>query len=192
MRCRRERLRAIRSAARGTRIDDVEAGSLRTIRQRMSATHPQPPQSNPPTRFARGDEQSMHLFSLTLFWTRKVRGKTVSVALSREEQIRALIDGTFYTTLRKYGVDPDTVDMRRFISIRKSDLVSHFENHPNDVEKLLKHFVSKKPFHDAVVIEQDGNVYLVYWMISGKPDSIKRFDNGADAATTFIMSTYGI
>lgn len=112
--------------------------------------------------------------------------------IPEEDQIRAMLNGSIYDLLRNYGVQPEHVDFRKFITVNRQKLVEYLSTHVGEAENYFRKHSAVEAAHDVEKIWRDGSEYVTAWMDHGRPCSEKRFARLEEAVAEHILVSHGM
>lgn len=112
--------------------------------------------------------------------------------ISKEDQIRAMLDGSIFTLLCDYGADPKQVDFRRLINVRRQDIIVFLAEHPNLAENYFQKHSSVEATHDVGKIWQNGSEFLTAWLDHGQSQSPRRFKTLGEAVAEHVLISHGM
>jgi len=117
-----------------------------------------------------------------------------NVCIPKEEQLEAISNGLvgFYALLQRYLDDLNASgDLRRYLDITKSELITYLRNHPALMKKHL-HSRGSHRYHEQVILEYDGKKYRVYEMDHDEPIDIKEYTDFAEAMADYLIYNLGL
>jgi len=117
---------------------------------------------------------------------------TVKNIPSKEAQLKAMAEGNLYELLTKYVEDPLRVDVRKYLTISKSDLVNYLKTNKTDVGRIYREFPCRSDIHDVPCIEENQNGYEVSWLDHGRKCFTKSYRTMEEAAAVFLLSQIGM
>jgi hypothetical protein len=112
--------------------------------------------------------------------------------IPRDAQIHAMLDGAIYTLLRQYIQDPERVDVRKFITIDRQNLIDFLSANPRKAEEYFQKHSQINGVHDVERISRDGDEYITSWMDHGHPNNIRRFKHLAEAVAEHVLVSHGL
>jgi hypothetical protein len=112
--------------------------------------------------------------------------------IPNENQIRAMLDGRVFDLLRDYGVEPERIDFRRLITVRRQDLIDFLSTHSDVAEDYIRKHSLVAATHDVGKIWQEGSEYLTAWLDHGKVLSPHRFKTLGEAVAEHVLVAHGM
>ena len=109
--------------------------------------------------------------------------------LSRSEQIEALASLSLRRVLAERGIE--CVDVRKYLSVSRAEIVSFFKEHRHEAEALLLKNHQTKPVHDVLCMESRSGRFVIYDMDHGYERSLYWYESLAEAAADFVAFTFG-
>ena len=112
--------------------------------------------------------------------------------MSTDQEIRALLDGSFPSLLRDHGIDPGRVDLRKFIQVDRAALVDYLAVHPLEAEAYFRRHEASVASHDVARISRDGDDYVTCWMDHGVARSVRRHATLDEAVAEHVLMSHGL
>jgi len=114
------------------------------------------------------------------------------IPISREQQLEAIVSGTFMSLLSQYLPDPTMVDIRKYISVSKEELQRYIEATPSAALEIHSRAKCNLHVHDRFCLEQQGEEYFLYWLDHGKKRFGETFTTEIDALLAYLYKEYGL
>ncbi|HZF01016.1 MAG TPA: hypothetical protein VE344_03885 [Methylomirabilota bacterium] len=110
------------------------------------------------------------------------------------DQIRAMLNNSFYELLKEYTEHPPKYDFKKFITINRQKLVEFLTANPLEAKTYFQNQnkIVSIANHDIFKIWQEGRNYYVAWMDHGNPRNPRQFDMLAEAVAEFVLVNYGM
>jgi hypothetical protein len=112
--------------------------------------------------------------------------------ISENDQIRAMLTGSIFDLLRDFTEKPELVDIRKYITISRQQLIEFLFTHPDLSDSYFKKHSGMIAVHDVEIMMKDGAGYLTAWMDHGHQVSTKRFATLAEAIAEHVLVTHGM
>ena len=112
--------------------------------------------------------------------------------IPRDQQLEAIVSGTFMTLLSQYLSDPSLVDIRKYISVTKVELQKYIETKPFIASEILNRAKYNPLTHDRFCLEQRGEEYFLYWLDHGQKRFGEKFPALVDALVAYLYKEHGL
>lgn len=112
--------------------------------------------------------------------------------IPRDQQLDAIVRGTFMSLLSQYLDDPTMVDIRKYISVTKEELHKYIEATPLAVFEVLGRAKCDPHAHDRFCLEQKGEEYFLYWLDHGRKRFGEKFSTRIDALVAYLYKEHGL
>lgn len=108
------------------------------------------------------------------------------------DQIDAMLNGTIYDLLTQYIEHPRGTDFRKFISVRRPELINFLNEHPSAAEAYFRKQLASSPTHDVEKIFHRDLQYVVASMDHGKERDVHCFGSLAEAVAQHVLVSHGM
>ena len=112
--------------------------------------------------------------------------------IPKEEQIKALVQGSIYVLLKEYLANPQIVDFRKYISVTRADLEAFLSQNPQVAETYFQKYRDRESIHEVQMIEKVGSLYKVYEMDHSMPRFERSFSTLYEAVAEHILRSHGL
>ena len=112
--------------------------------------------------------------------------------LAPEVQMTAMLEGSIYTALAPYVPDPERIDIRKFITVNRQNLIDFLSANLRQTEDYFEKHSHVNAVHDVETISRHGDEYVTAWMDHGQPTSIRRFKSLAEAVAEHVLVSHGL
>ena len=109
--------------------------------------------------------------------------------MSKNEEIEAMIDGTFVERVRELGADE--VTFRDFITVGREDLEQYLRNNPKVMRTELQSALAREATHERAFIRIGSSGYDVSQSDHGVPVFTETFQEPEAALAQLILLDYG-
>ena len=113
------------------------------------------------------------------------------IDISSQQQLSAILSGTLPVLLRDRGIDPERVDLRRFITVDRAALLDYLAEHPGEAAAYFSRHQSLIASHDVARLSRDGDAYVTSWMDHGTALSVRRFATLTEAVAEHVLMSHG-
>jgi hypothetical protein len=114
------------------------------------------------------------------------------MSIPPETQIHAMLDGTIYTLLRRFIQDPERVDIRRFITINRQDLIDFLSINPAKATEYFDRHSRIQAVHDIETISREDDGYVTAWLDHGHRTNLRRFGSLPEAVAEHVLISHGL
>jgi hypothetical protein len=113
--------------------------------------------------------------------------------ISKEEQIKAIIEGRLFRLLKRHGViDPSMVDIRRYVTVGKTDIHQFLIDNPTLAHVYFDQHKTTQVGHDVPGLVKENDKYVVFWFYHGKRRDIVEFSSINEAVAKHIILWLGL
>ena len=109
-----------------------------------------------------------------------------------QQQISAMLNGTLPVLLRDRGMDPERVDLRKFITVDRDALSEYLAAHPDEAAAYFSRHEMSNASHDVARLSRDGDAYVTCWMDHGAALSVRRFATLNEAVAEHVLMSHGM
>lgn len=109
-----------------------------------------------------------------------------------QQQISAMLSGTLPVLLRDRGMDPERIDLHRFITVDRDALSEYLSAHPDEAAAYFSRHESLIASDDVARLSRDGDAYVTCWMDHGAARSVRRFATLNEAVAEHVLMSHGM
>lgn len=111
--------------------------------------------------------------------------------ISAQKQISAMLRGTLPVLLRDRGIDPESVDLRDFITVDRTALLAYLAENPDEAAAYFSRHQGSIASHDVPRLSRDGDAYVTCWVDHGTARSVRRFAALNEAVAEHVLMSHG-
>jgi hypothetical protein len=115
-----------------------------------------------------------------------------SLPIPKTDQIAAMLDGSFPELLRQYIDYPNSVELGKFITVKREELLDWLLAHPDVCDSYIQKQSEFTASHDVEKIIEEPSGYVVVSMYRGEQRSPRRFKILADAVAEHVLLSHGL
>ena len=113
------------------------------------------------------------------------------IAASVEAQIDALLEDRIEALFGQYGLGQAAlVDMHRYLTITRSDLLTYFTEHPGSADAFLVSH-ARDAHDDEIGLQRTEAGYVVWTTYHGAPAWVRTFLTADGAVAEFLLAITG-
>lgn len=115
-----------------------------------------------------------------------------TTVIPKARQIEAITDGSFMKLLAEFVPDPTVVDIRRFISVTREDLLAHLQQNSLAVRRVLVRARCDPSSHDRLCIENERGKYHLYWLDHGTKRFGEEYESAETVVADYLLKEHGL